>query len=106
MMGVVEISKAAGMAAGDDSTEVADSFVAVDSLSFISGMAESVKDFTDSPSISGSPSAKSGCVTSGVFCEDVEDRGRILLACMMPSSLRPVMGLLDKDEAERLSGSL
>lgn len=106
MMGVVEISRVAGMGAGDASTEVADSFVAVDSLSFISGMAESVNDFTDCPSISGSPSAKSGCVISGVFCEDVEDRGRILFACMMPSSLRPVMGLLDKDEAERLPGSL
>lgn len=106
MMGVVEISNAAGMGTGEESADVADSFVAVDSLSFISGMAESVNDFTDCPSISGGSSAKSGSVASGVFCEEVEDRGRVLLACMMPSSLRPVMGLLDKDEAERLSGSL
>lgn len=105
MIGVVEMSNAAGMGAGEESTEVADSFVAVDSLSFISGMAESVRDFTDWPSDSGGSLAKSGSVTSGVFCEEVEDRGRVLLACMMPSSLRPVIGMLDKDEAERPSGS-
>lgn len=102
----MEISNAAGMGAGEVSTEVADSFVAVDSLSFISGMAESVNDFTDSPSISGGSPAKSGSVTSGAFCEEVQDRGPVLLGCMTSSSLRPVMGLLDKDEAERLSGSL
>lgn len=99
-MGVVEISNAAGMGAGEESTEVADSFVAVDSLSFISGMAESVNDFTDRPSISGGSSAKSGSVTSGAFCEEGEDRGCILLACMMPSSVSPFMGFLDKDKAD------
>lgn len=100
MMGVVEISSAAGMGAGEESTEVADSLVAVDSLSFISGMAESVKDFTDCASVSGGSLAKSGSVTSGAFCEDVEDRGCGLLACTTPSSLGPVMGLLDRDETD------
>lgn len=106
MTGVVEISNAAGMGAGEESTEVADSLVAVDSLSFISGMAESVSDFTDCASNSGGSPARSGSVTSGAFCEEVEDWGRVSLACMTLSSFRPVVGLLDKDEAERPSGSL
>lgn len=105
MMGVVEISRAAGTGAGDESTDVADSLVAVDSLSFISGMAESVKDFTDCPSVSGGSSARSGSVGSGAFSEDVEDTPRVLLARRTPSSPRPATGLLDNEEAERSSGS-
>lgn len=101
----MEISRAAGTGAGDESTDVADSLVAVDSLSFISGMAESVKDFMDCLSVSGASSSRSGSVGSGAFSEDVEDTPRVLLARRTPSSPTPATGLLDSEEAERSSGS-
>lgn len=92
MMGVVEINTDVGMGAAGESA-----FAAADSLSFTSGTAECVND---SPSGAGGSSAKRGSVMSGASCEEGEDRGRALLACITPSSLRPVMGLLDREEAE------
>lgn len=105
MTGVVEINNAGGMGAEGESAEAAGSFAPVESSSIVSGMAGSVRDFTESPSAAGGSSARSGSVMSGAFCEEVEDRGRILLAWIMPSSLRPVTGLLDNDETERSFGS-
>lgn len=95
MMGVVEINRDVGMGAGEESA-----FAAADSLSFTWGTAECVADFPESPSGAGGSSAKRGSVMSGASCEEGEDRGRTLLACITPSSLRPVMGLLDREEAE------
>lgn len=95
MTGVVEINTDVGMGAAGESA-----LAAADSLSFTSGTAECVNDFTESPSGAGGSSAKRGSVMSGASCEEGEDRGRALLACVTPSSLRPVMGLLDREEAE------
>lgn len=93
MVGVVEISRAAGVGTGAESP-----LAAVDSPSFAWGVTERGNDFTSS--------AKSGSVTSGASWEEVEDRGRCWLARMTPSSLGALTGLLDKDEAERPLGSL
>lgn len=101
MVGVVEISRAAGVGTEEESPSVA-----VDSLSFSWGTAERGNDFTEPPSAAGGSLAKSGSVTSGASWEEAEDRGRGLLACMTPSSLGAVAGMLDKDEAERPLGSL
>lgn len=45
-------------------------------------------------------SAKSGSVMHGALCKGVEDKTCSLLACMMPSLPRVVMGLRDIDESE------
>lgn len=81
---------------------VADSFVGDGPMSFISGMTESVNGSTESRTIAGrsSASAKSGSVTHGALCKGVEDSRCSLLACMMPSLPRAVMGVGDKDETE------
>lgn len=100
MVGVVEMSMAAGMGPVEESP-----FVAVDSLSSTCVMAERGSDFTESPSAAGGSSAKSGSVMSGASWEEAEDRGRVLLACAAPSSLGPVTGLPDRDEGERPLGS-
>lgn len=93
MVGVVEIRRAAGAGPEEGSP-----LVAVDPSSFAWGVAARGNDFTEPPSW-----AKSGSVTPGASWEDVEDRGRCLLACATPASLA---GLLDKDDAERPLGSL
>lgn len=90
MMGVVEINADVGMGAAEEFA-----FAAADSPPFTSGRADCVGDFPESPS-----SAKRGSVMSGASCEEGEDGGRALLAWITPSSLRPVMGLLDREEAE------
>lgn len=70
--------------------------------SFISGMAESVSGSTESKTIAGgsSVSDKSGSVTHGALCNGVEDNRCSLLACMMPSLPRAVIGVVDEDETE------
>lgn len=100
-VGVVEISRAAGAGTQEESP-----FVAVESPSFTWGAAERGNDLTEPPSAAGGSSAKSGSVTSGASWEEAEDRGRSLLACMTPSSVGAVAGMLDKDEAERPLASL
>lgn len=45
-------------------------------------------------------SAKSGSVMHGALCKGVEDKTFSLLACMMPSLPRVVMGLGEIDESE------
>ncbi len=80
----------------------ADSFVGEGPMSFISGLAESVSGSTESGAIAGRSSelAKSGSVTHGALCKGVEDSRCSLLACMMLSLPRALMGVGDKDETE------
>lgn len=90
----------------EESTEGAglatDSFVGEEPMSFISGMAESVIGSTESRTIAvgSSASAKSGSVTHGTLCKGVEDSRCSLLACMIPSLPRAVMGVVAKGEPE------
>lgn len=90
----------------EESTEGAgvavDSFVGEEPMSFISGMAESVIGSTESRTIAGgsSVSVKSGSVTQGALCKGVEDSRCSLLACMIPSLPRAVMGVVFKGDTE------
>lgn len=71
-------------------------------MSFISGTTGSTNGSTDSRTIVEVSSAlpKSGSVTYEALCKGVEDKRCSLLACMMPSLARGVMGVVDKDDTE------
>lgn len=77
-------------------------------MSFILRIAESVSGSTGSKTFAGGSSAlaKSESVMHGAICKGVEDSRCSLLACMMPSLPRAVMGAVDNDETERPLGSL
>lgn len=77
-------------------------FVGEGLLLLILGGAEFDKGLTEFGSIAGDTSvlAKSGSVMHGTLCKGVEDSRCSLLACMMPSLPKAVMGIVDKDDTE------
>lgn len=79
-----------------------DSCAVEGSMSSVSGMAESFRGCVGSRSVGGgsSTSDKSGSVTHGALCRGVEDSRCSLLGCIVPSLLRVLMGLVDRDETD------
>lgn len=106
MTGVVQTSTEVGT----DSVAgvVPDSFVGEGATSFIWGMVVSKDGLTESSSGAAVSSAllKSGSVAHGALCKGVEESRCSLLASIMHSLSRAVMGVNDEAETERPLGSL